>query len=202
MHNQKNETMRKIISHMHVTLDGFVAGLNGEMDWIIIDNEAFDFVGNLTNQSDTAIYGRVTWEMMDNYWPTAANNPKATKHDVEHSNWYNSVEKFVISDSMKSRKKEKTTFIGDDITQEIKKLKDESGKNILLFGSPSVVRFLMKENLIDEYWLYLNPVILGKGISMFAELKNKIELSLKSSKVFNCGVIALQFTKKEKFILV
>ncbi len=97
--------MRKIISHMHVSLDGFAAGPNGEMNWIKLDNEAFDHVKQLTDESDAAIYGRVTWEMMDNYWPTAGDKPDASKHDKEHSEWYNSIEKFVISKSLKGENK-------------------------------------------------------------------------------------------------
>ena len=134
---------------------------------------------------------------MDNYWPTAADKPNATKHDKEHSAWYNSVNKFVISKSLKGENKEKTTFIGDDILNQVGKLKQQDGKNIVIFGSPSIVRMLMKENFIDEYWLYLNPVILGNGISMFAEMIDKIELTLKTLKAFANGVTALHFAIKQ-----
>ena len=80
--------MRKIISFMHISLDGFVAGLNGEMDWIKVDEEIFDYVGKRISESDTALYGRITYEMMENYWPTAGDKPRATRHDIEHSKWY------------------------------------------------------------------------------------------------------------------
>ena len=69
---------------MHTSLDGFVAGLNGEMDWINIDDAMFDFVATMTNKADTALYGRVTYEMMQSYWPTAGEQPNASKHDKEH----------------------------------------------------------------------------------------------------------------------
>jgi dihydrofolate reductase len=74
--------MRKVILFMHTTLDGFVAGPNGEMDWINVDDEMFDFAGKQTNQADTALYGRVTFEMMNGYWPTAGEQPNASKHDI------------------------------------------------------------------------------------------------------------------------
>ena len=182
---------------MHISLDGFAAGPNGEMNWIKFDNELFDYVKTLIDNADTALYGRVTWQMMDNYWPTAGDKPNATKHDKEHSAWYNSVEKFAISDTLKGQKKNNTTFIGNDVCNEVKNLKQGTGKNIMIFGSPSIVRLLMKENLIDEYWFYVNPVILGKGISMFAELDNKIELTHETTKVFSCGVTALHFVAKK-----
>ncbi len=92
--------MRKIISFMHVSLDGFVAGPNGELDWVKIDQEIFDYVGKRISEGDTALYGRVTYQMMENYWPTAGDKPKATKHDIEHSKWYNKVYKVVLSKTM------------------------------------------------------------------------------------------------------
>jgi dihydrofolate reductase len=94
--------MRKIVVFMHTSLDGFVAGPNGEMDWITVDEEIFDYASGRTNESDTALYGRVTYQMMEAYWPTAADQPGATKHDKEHSAWYNKVLKVVLSKTMKN----------------------------------------------------------------------------------------------------
>ena len=93
--------MRKIISFMHISLDGFVAGPNGEMDWIKVDQEIFDYVGKRISEGDTALYGRVTYQMMESYWPTAGDKPTATKHDIEHSKWYKKVHKVVLSKTMK-----------------------------------------------------------------------------------------------------
>ncbi len=186
--------MKKIKVLMHITLDGFVAGNNGEMNCFNLDDQLFDFVKTFTDNADTALYGRTTWQMMDSYWPTAAEKPNATKHDKEHSLWYNSVDKVVVSNTMKGQNKTKTTFINGDIPQQISKLKQKDGKDILIFGSPSVVRLLMKENLIDEYCLFINPVILGQGISMFTKLDNKINLKHKTTKLFSCGVTAIHFT--------
>src|SRR5919107_1196405 len=115
--------MRKILLLEHVTLDGFVAGPNGEMDWINIDDKMFDDVGQLTNDADTALYGRVTYEMMDSYWPTAADQPGASKHDVEHSRWYNQSLKVVFSKTLKQTTRDKTRIIGDNIAEEMQELK-------------------------------------------------------------------------------
>ena len=81
---------------MHTSLDGFVAGPNGEMNWIYVDDALFDFVATMTDKADTALYGRVTYEMMQGYWPTAGDQPDASKHDKEHSAWYNKVPKIVF----------------------------------------------------------------------------------------------------------
>ena len=185
--------MKKIIVSEHVTLDGFVAGLNGEMDWIKLDNEMFDLVNEFTIKADTALYGRVTYEMMEAYWPTAADKPNATKHDIDHSNWYNKSEKVVLSKTMKDVKRDKTTFISNNAATEIERIKNQSDKNIMVFGSPSIVHLLMQHNLIDEYWLFINPVILGEGIPMFEGLSNKTSLELVASKAFSCGVVGMNY---------
>jgi len=186
--------MRKIIASLHITLDGFLAGPNGEMDWIKLDDEMFDLVGQLTSEADTALYGRVTYDMMKAYWPTAADGPNATKHDIEHSDWYNSVRKIVLSRSMDGLETDNTRFIGTNVPEEIEQLKNGPGKNIIIFGSPSALHSLMELNLIDDYWLFINPVLLGAGIPLFKNILNKIDLQLLTTQIFPCGVIALNYT--------
>ena len=165
--------MRKLVVFMHVTLDGFVAGPNGEMDWINIGDEIFDYAGRQTDSADTAMYGKNTFLMMDGYWPTAANQPNASKHDIQHSNWYNKVEKVVISKTLIEKDYPGIRIIRNNLYDEINNLKQKPGKNILIFGSASVVHSLMALNLIDEFWLMVNPVLLGKGIPMFKRHQRK-----------------------------
>ena len=178
---------------MHTSLDGFVAGPNGEMDWIHVDEEIFDYAGKETDKADTALYGRITYEMMDAYWPTAAAKPNASKHDIQHSNWYNSVEKVVVSRTLQDSASKNITIIGDDIPNAIDQLKQGPGNNIVIFGSPSVGRLLTQHNLIDEYRLFINPVILGKGIPLFPEMQQRANLTLLAHNVFYSGVVALQY---------
>jgi len=188
--------MRKIILFMHTTLDGFTAGLNGEMDWIKLNDEMFDYAAKRTEEADTALYGRVTYQMMQSYWPTAGDQPKATKHDIEHSTWYNKVEKVVLSKTMKGQYLDKTTIISDNAVEEINKLKNKPGKNILIFGSPSASHLLMQHNLIDEYWLFVNPVILVQGIPLFKDISHSIQLKLVENINFDCGVAGLHYVKQ------
>ena len=96
--------MRKLVLFMHTSLDGFVASIKGEMNWMHIDEELFDYAGNRTNESDLALYGRKTFEMMEGYWPTAASKPNASRHDIEHSTWYNQVQKIVLSKTLDGSK--------------------------------------------------------------------------------------------------
>lgn len=186
--------MRKIISFMHVSLDGFVAGPNGEMDWIKVDQEIFSHVGKRIGESDTALYGRVTYQMMESYWPTAADKPNATSHDIEHSKWYSIAHKLVLSKSMEGEELANTTIISDNLADRINEIKDQPGQDILLFGSPTATHSLMKLNLLDGYWLFVNPVILGRGIALFADIKDKVQLTLLNSRCFDCGVIELDYS--------
>ncbi|MEO6187631.1 MAG: dihydrofolate reductase family protein [Ginsengibacter sp.] len=185
--------MRKLILSVHVSLDGFVAGSAGEMDWIVVDEEIFDETVKLTDAADTALYGRVTFDMMQDYWPKAGENPSATKHDKEHSAWYNRVEKVVMSRTLSTSDLQNAKLVGADIVPEIEELKSTAGKNILIFGSPGAAHTLMNYNLIDEYWLFVNPVILGNGIKLFSGIKDRVKLSLLSTKKFANGVLALNY---------
>ena len=185
--------MRKIISFMHISLDGFVAGPKGEMDWIKVDEEIFDHVGKRISEGDTALYGRVTYHMMENYWPTAGDTPTASKHDIEHSQWYNKVHKVVLSKTMKGTGLINTTIISDNLSDRIHEIKHQAGKDILLFGSPSATHSLIKLNLIDGYWLFVNPIILGRGIPLFTNIKDQIKLTLLTTQKFICGVTELNY---------
>ncbi len=186
--------MGKIISFMHISLDGFVAGPNGEMNWIIVDDELFNYVGQRISKGDTAMYGRVTYQMMENYWPTAGAKPNASKHDIEHSRWYGQVQKFVLSQTMKGIDLPQTTIISDHLQERINEIKRMSGNDILLFGSPSATHSLIQQNLIDGYWLFVNPIILGHGIPLFTDIKDKIKLKLLGTHQFSNGVIELNYT--------
>jgi dihydrofolate reductase len=179
---------------MHISLDGFVAGPNGEMDWIKVDEEIFDYVGKRISESDTALYGRVTYQMMENYWPAAGDKPGASKHDIEHSKWYNKVHKVVLSKTMKDAGLTNTTIISDNLSVRINEIKQQPGKEIALFGSPTATHSLNQLNLIDGYWLFVNPIILGRGIPLFAGIKEKIKLNLLTTRQFACGVTELNYT--------
>jgi len=187
--------MRKIISFMHISLDGFVAGLKGEIDWVKVDEEIFDYVGKRISKGDTSIYGRVTYQMMESYWPTAGDNPAATKHDIEHSKWYSKVHKVVLSKTMINTGLTNTTIISDNLPDRIKEIKQQAGEDILLFGSPTATHSLIQQNLIDGYWLFVNPIILGQGIPLFIDIKDKIKLKiLPTTRQFTCGVTELNYT--------
>ncbi len=188
---------------MHISLDGFVAGPNGEMDWIKVDQEIFDHVGKRISEGDTALYGRVTYQMMESYWPTAGKDMTATKHEIEHSKWYSKVHKVVLSKTMnpESYRETNTTIISDNLSgriNEIKQSRNGGSKDILLFGSPTATHSLIQLNLIDGYWLFVNPIILGRGIPLFVDIRDKIKLKLLNTHQFTCGVTELNYIVDRK----
>lgn len=184
--------MKKIIICEHISLDGFVSGPNGEMDWINVDDELFEFVSRITQSADTGLYGRITWEMMDAYWPSAGDEPTASRHDKEHAQWYNSVLKVVLSRSKKGSEQEKTMFLSDEVENSLKKLKETGNKNIVVFGSATAMQPLMKAGLIDECWLFVNPVLLGKGKPLFQNV-NPEKLKFLEAKNFRNGVTGMHY---------
>ena len=185
--------MRKLVSFMHVSLDGFVAGLNGEMNWIKVDAEIFDYVGQMIDQSEMAVYGRVTYQMMEAYWPTAGDKPNATKHDKQHSAWYSRINKIIVSRSMEGQQVPKSQITGSDVENTIRKNKDQPGGLMVIFGSPSTTHYLTQHDLVDEFWLFVNPILLGEGIPMFKGISGRVNLKLADSKTFASGVEMLHY---------
>lgn len=177
-----------------MSLDGFVAGPNGELNWVKVDEELFAYVGKRISEGDTALYGRVTYQMMENYWPTAGDKPNATRHDIEHARWYKEVHKVVLSKTMQGAGLPNTTIISQNLSDSINAIKQQAGNDILLFGSPTATHSLMQLDLIDGYWLFVNPIILGQGIPLFVDIKGKINLNLLHTQPFASGVTELSYT--------
>lgn len=186
--------MKKIVLLMHVSLDGFVAGPNGEMDWIQLDDKMFDYVDRLTHDADTALYGRKTFDLMETYWPTAGQQPNATRHTIHHARWYKQSLKMVVSNTVQDAGAN-TRVVSGDITRQMQSEKQKGGQNILMIGSPSTVHHFTRDGLIDEYRLFVNPVILGAGIPLFADVQHKINLKLVETKAFDTGVVTLHYQK-------
>lgn len=135
--------------------------------------------------------------MMESYWPTAADKPNATQHDIEHSKWYKDVHKVVISRTLNGTGLSNPQIISDNLTDRISKIKQQDGEDILLFGSPTATHALIESGLIDGYWLFVNPIILGRGIPLFTNIPNRIKLHLLSTRTFASCVMELNYIAED-----
>jgi dihydrofolate reductase len=188
--------MRNIISLAHISLDGFMAGPGGDMDFIVFNEELADHTYPLIETVDLAVYGRVTYEMMEGYWPTAGDAPDAGAHTKSHSRWYNGVKKIVASRTLAVSKDPNVRVVGDAIVGTLSAEKQKAGGDIMIFGSPTLTRALAEADLVDEWRLTLQPVILGGGLPLFGKREKGPRLALRSSKAFGTGVIAVHYVTK------
>ncbi len=189
--------MRKLILMIHTSLDGFVAGPNGELDWFPRGEENLEFVADISQEADAALFGRKSFQLLDEYWPTAKDKPGASKGEIAYSEWYNKAKKFVLSKTLKPGQTN-VTIISDNVIDEINAIKRADGRDILIFGSPTVSRFLIPHGIIDSYWVFSNPVIFGKGLSPFPNPDKRIYLRLMTTKEFANGEVAMQFNTENK----
>ena len=159
---------RKIILDLAVTLDGFIEGKNGEVDWCIMDPE-MGFI-NFLNQIDTILYGRKSYDEWGQYIP------KTEEHDSDKEMWnlVHSKEKYVFSKTQKGTDN-KAVFINDNILEEVDKLKNKTGKDIWLYGGASLITTFINLGLVDEFRLSVHPVILGEGKPMFIDINAEIK---------------------------
>lgn len=180
--------MKKVTLDLAVTLDGFIEGPNGEIDWCIMDDD-MDFEGFIAG-IDTIFYGRVSYDLWGNF------QPDADAGITEQMLWngIHSKDKFVFSSQ--SRQDDKATFISTDITDKVNEIKQQGGKDIWLYGGAGLIKTFINLNLIDVYRISVHPTVLGNGKPLFEDLKERIALSLIKTNVFKSGVVQLIYEPK------
>jgi len=188
--------MRNIISLAHISLDGFMAGPGGDIDFVVFNDELADHTYPLFESVDLAVYGRVTYEMMEGYWPKAGDAPDADAHTKSHARWYAGVNKIVTSRTLAASQKPNVRVVGDDVVSALRAEKQKAGGDIMIFGSPTLTRALAAADVVDEWRLTLQPVILGGGLPLFGERGKRTQLELRSAKTFATGVIAVHYVTK------
>ncbi|WP_281272166.1 dihydrofolate reductase family protein [Paenibacillus flagellatus] len=181
--------VRKIIASEMLSVEGFMEEERGRLDWFAQDEELNDEAMNLLESVDAIIYGRVTYEMMAGFWPYAP-GPFAART--------NELQKYVVTGTLKETPWgtwNNARPLSGKLSEEIERLKNEPGKDMVIYGSGSVVRELTEHGLIDEYRLIVNPVVLGKGTPLFGALSGRLPLKLHEAKVFPSGAVALTYEK-------
>jgi len=182
--------MRKLISLMHMSLDGFCGGPKGEMDWISMNGTIFADASEVTHQAGAAVYGRTAHDMMKGYWPKLLGKPDSP--EVRHARWVEQIPKLTFSRSMTS-----SDWNNVQLRREAKEIfadKEQPGKDLLIFGSPSLVHAFLELDAIDEFWIFQNPVLLGAGLPYFKGAR-KTKLKLLAQKPFDNGVVRLHYAK-------
>lgn len=189
--------MRKMFLFMMVSLDGFHEGVDHDLSWHHVDEEFNEFAIKQTGDSDTLVFGRKTYELMESYWPTEG----ALRDDPEVAHIMNTTPKVVFSKTLDSVKETDTwkniTLLKDNMKDAITRLKEEEGKDIAVLGSNNLCVSLLEEGLLDELRIMVNPVILGKGTRLFEGISHKVELELTKSKEFKNGNVLLYYTVKK-----
>jgi dihydrofolate reductase len=186
--------MRNVILFMHASLDGFVQGANEwDINWIAYNKELEKYAQETLSTVDTVLWGRSTYQGMQQYWTTVPDNPEATDHEKRHAAWVNNALKVVVSTTLNKADWNNSILVKENIEGEIVKLKQQIGGDIIILGSPRLAHSLMRAGLIDEFRINVNPVVLGEGLPLFKDQKDRINLELVSNKTFTCGVAGLVY---------
>ena len=187
--------MRKLVSLIHLSLDGFCAGPNGEMDWITVNPAIFEDADRVIATAGAAVYGRTTYGMMRGYWPRVIDDEKEPEDRRAHARWVEAVEKITFSRTLEKSDWNNVQLKRD--VAEIFDLKRQSGKNLLIFGSPGLVRSLQVLDAIDEYWMFLNPVLLRDGVRFF-EGAHKTRFRIADAKRFEPDVMRFRYVRQDR----
>jgi len=184
--------MRKLIAAMNMTLDGFC---NHEA--MIADEEIHQHYNELLSNADILIYGRITYQLMESYWPSVVKNPTGNKPMDEFAVLIGNISKIVYSRTLQHVDWKNTTLKKEVIQEEILELKQQTSKNIVV-GSPGLIVALTHLDLIDEYQLGVQPTVLGSGLPLFKNIRDRIDLKLLKTKTFGCGAVMLYYEPTKK----
>ena len=184
--------MRKLIAAMNMTLDGFC-----DHTAMTADDEIHQHYNELLRSADTLIYGRITFQLMESYWPSVVENPTGNKPTDEFAVLIDNISKIVFSRTLKNVDWKNTELKKELIKEELLALKQQAGKDILV-GSPSLIVASTQLDLVDEYQLVVHPTVLGNGLPLFKDIKDRIDLKLLKTKTFGCGAIALYYEATKK----
>ncbi|MCA9732787.1 MAG: dihydrofolate reductase family protein [Deferribacteres bacterium] len=182
--------MRKLKLQVQMTVDGYIAGPNGEMDWTLRtwDNDLKNYVGAITRPVDCIILGRKLAQGFIPYW--------ASHPEEEGAEKFNQIGKVVFTKTLAVSEWENTILAKGKLVDEVEKLKEQDGGDIIVYGGATFVSALIKHQLIDEFHLFINPVSIGQGVPIFAELSKPQNLNLTKATAFECGIVVLNYTLK------
>jgi dihydrofolate reductase len=183
--------MRKLIAAINMTLDGFC-----NHTAMIADEEIHQHYSELLRSGGTVLYGRITYQLME-YWPTVVKNPTGNKSMDEFAVIIDNIPKIVFSHTLQHVEWRTAKLAKRDLKEEVLELRQQAGKDILV-GSPSLIVALSQLDLIDEYQLGVQPTVLGSGLPLFKNIRDRIDLKLLKTKTFGCGAVTLYYEPAKK----
>jgi dihydrofolate reductase len=188
--------VRKLKLQVQMSVDGYIAGPNGELDWMQWnwDDELKNYVTEITEPVDCIVLGRKLAEGFIPYWATVAANPDHAEFTAGKK--FTDTNKVVFTKTLDKSEWDNTILAKGDLVDEITKLKNGDGKDIIAYGGATFVSALIKQGLIDEFHLFINPTAIGKGMTIFKELDSKQNLALVKSVSFDCGIVVLNYEPK------
>jgi dihydrofolate reductase len=187
--------MRKLILMMSVSLDGFFEGPHHELDWQLVDDELHRHFNERLRRMSAFLDGRVTYELMAGYWPTADQDPSSPAPVAEFARIWRDIPKIVYSTSLE-RADWNTSVVRAVVPEEIRTLKAQAGGDMVVGGANLAATF-MRHNLIDEYWLYIHPVLIGRGTPLFPRSGSTTNLRLTETQTFGSGVVLLRYSGEQ-----
>ncbi|GAB3705698.1 dihydrofolate reductase family protein [Spirosoma flavus] len=184
--------MRKLKLQVQISLDGFIGGPNGEMDWLTFNwgEDVMRYVGSITEPVDTILLGR---KLAQGFIPTWQSRLEDTTTADPGAEKMVNTPKIVFSKTLENIEGTNATVSNGSLVEEVNALKSQDGGDIIAYGGAEFVSSLIKNNLIDDYYLFVNPVALGKGLSIFGDSYNKLNLKLVEAKAFDCGITLLHY---------
>lgn len=185
--------MRRLILSINVTLDGCC-----DHTEVIADDELHRYATELLDGSDGVLFGRVTYELFESYWPSVVSGASGTKTEVDFARKLNNKRKYVVSTTLDEAQWENTFLVKGDLAQGVSKLKHEDGNNLVVFGSPGLASALARLGLIDEYQLLVQPILAGRGPTMFQGISERLNLELADTRSFASGVVLLRYAPAQK----
>ena len=187
--------MRKIVLMMSVSLDGFIEGPNRELDWHMVDDELHGHFNDELARMGAFLNGRVTYELMAGFWPTADRDPSSGPM-VEFARIWRDMPKIVFSRTLE-RADWHTTIVREVVPAEIRELASQPGGDLALGGADLAAEF-MRHDLIDEYRIYVHPVVVGRGKLLFQPSDHRVELQLVETRTFGNGVVLLRYHRTDR----
>ena len=188
--------MRPVVFSLSISLDGYMEGPGGDISWHLVDEELHHHMNEWLGRAGAFLEGRVTYELMAEYWPTADKDPASTPAEVEFAGIWREMPKIVYSRTLERVEDEKATIVRDVVADDVRVLKAQPGGDLVV-GGPRLAAEFLRQGLVDEFRVYVHPVLIGEGTPMFPRSELRMDLRQLETRTFGNGVVLLRYERRE-----